>query len=85
MGKVFWHDHFEVYVFSRDHNPPHCHIYFPKKSNYKGFLKIDLQNFEVIDLEGISKKDFKLIQNFLTEERIKILMDEWERFHGKED
>ena len=82
MGKIFKSDFFEIYVFSRDHLPSHCHIYFPKKSNQKGFLKIELNDeLEVLDLNNISAKDIKKIEAFLTEDRISILKEKWEEFH----
>lgn len=84
MGRIFKSDHFEIYVFSNDHRPSHFHVYFPKKENAKGFLKVKFENLEAIDLENVSRSDIKKIEKFLTQDRIEILKSEWENFHGED-
>lgn len=81
MGKILWSDFFEIYIFTKDHKPAHFHVYFPKKANHNGHVKIDISSLEVLDLDNVSQKDLDKLGNFLTDERIKILLAEWERFH----
>ena len=87
MGKVFKHDFFEVYVFTKDHGPAHFHVYFPKKSNAVGFIKVLLErnseDLEIMDLENVGQKDLGKLEKFLTKQRIEILISEWEGFHGE--
>lgn len=83
MGKILIHDLFEIYIFTKDHLPSHFHVYFPKKGNYKGHVKIEMDSLEVIELDGISRKDLSKLRSFLTQERIETLKDEWERLHGE--
>ena len=81
VGKVLWSDFFEIHVFSRDHKPAHFHVYFPKKSNSKGNVKIEIETLDVVDLDNVSQKDLNKLSDFLTEERINLILAEWERFH----
>lgn len=87
MGKVFKHDFFEIHVFTKDHTPPHFHVYFPKKSNtagsFKVLLKDESEELEIIELINVGQKDLAKLEKFLTKERIKILIAEWEGFHGE--
>ena len=82
MGRILFSDNFEIYVFSRDHRPAHFHVYFPKKKDHKAFLKIELnETLDIIDLENISQRDVDRLAKFLTDDRIKLILEEWERFH----
>ena len=81
MGRILWHDFFEIHIFSRDHDPAHFHVYFPKKNNFKGNVKIDINTLEVLELDGISRKDLSRLLDFLTPTRVEILKEEWERLH----
>ena len=85
MGKILVHDFFEIYIFSKDHLPSHIHVYFPKKNNFSGHVKIEIETLEVIELENISRKDLKKVLTFLTIKRVLVLKEEWERLHGKEE
>lgn len=84
MGMIFKSDFFEIHVFSKDHKPSHFHVYFPKKSNASGFVKIQFDGLEIIDLENVSRKDIEKLEKFLTKSRIEMLKSEWENFHGED-
>lgn len=83
MGIIFKSDYFEIYVFGKDHKPAHFHVYFPRKANPKGFVKVEIETDQIIEIENVSRKKLKQLESFLTEERKEMLKKEWEAFHGK--
>lgn len=58
-------------IYSNDHNPPHVHAVSPG-----GCAKIKLITLECYYSRGYSRKDLKLIINFISEKR-DLLMEAW--------
>jgi len=62
-----------------DHNPPHLHIVKGREE----LASIDLKTFEITG-EGLSRKDMKRIEEYITNNYDKIIK-KWEKFHGEEE
>lgn len=69
-----------VYMYFKDHNPPHIHIYNGTYLNHDAHMKVNLETFEIIELEGFSGKSAKKILKFLRNYQVYLLM-KWSEFY----
>lgn len=78
MNTVLTTNHLKFKINANDHLPPHVHIEGGGAS-----LRVNLNTFEVMDAETeFSQSTVKLIILKVMENRI-LLLEEWERLHGK--
>jgi len=59
----------KIYVYPKDHKPPHVHALWPRGSNPEKTAKFEIDSLEVLEVEGFSAKDIKRIEKFLKERK----------------
>jgi hypothetical protein len=63
---------YKIYVYHKDHNPPHCHV----RTNGRDIV-VYLPSLERLDDKAL-KRDLKE----LLLENLDLLIDKWEEFNG---
>lgn len=64
-------------IRTRDHEPAHVHVVGPDRQ-----VKIAIETLDVIENNGFSNKDLKLILKYLSS-RKEQLIEKWEEIHGE--
>lgn len=79
--KVYSGNGFRIEVYSRDHEPVHCHVYFQDKYHFKvlmkGGLRVSLIDNTEIPTSDIIHRALKLVK-----EHKKTIGKTWRNFHG---
>lgn len=63
---------FKIYIYSKDHKPPHAHII---SNDNKGEFKISLDTFQITSSKGCNLKSYKLakIKNIISMNQEKLI------------
>lgn len=65
----------KVYIYPKDHDPPHVHVIGPDSE-----ARFYIHSLECYQSYGFSKKDVNRISEFL-EDNIELLIQAWEELH----
>ncbi|MGZ3686833.1 MAG: DUF4160 domain-containing protein [Bdellovibrionota bacterium] len=66
-------------VLSKDHEPPHCHVFYQGAK-----ARVRLDTLEVMDARGFSAKALTDIQRAVAQNQAALLA-KWEEYHGEEE
>jgi len=67
----------QIYVYPKDHAPPHIHAVWPSGRSPEAEAKIEIETGEVIECYGFSESDINQIVKFV-KERKEDLKEEWD-------
>lgn len=76
MGTIFIFRNIRIVIYSNDHLPPHIHAISPD-----GEAKIDLDSLECFFSRGYTRRDLKMILNFVAEKK-EVLQEAWDEIHS---
>ena len=79
MPKIETMHGISIYVYPKDHEPPHIHAVWPNGKNPEAEAKIDIETAEVIECYGFSESDVRQIVKF-AKERKEDLKEEWDEY-----
>lgn len=69
-----------VMIRTRDHDPPHVHVF---SAGAEARFRVDVSPVELLSNKGFSEKATKRIAEALTDRR-EFLMEKWDEYHGEE-
>ncbi|WP_340597050.1 hypothetical protein [Bdellovibrio sp. GT3] len=67
-----------VWIYYSDHGFPHVEIYQGKPENFEAHLKLNILNFEPLEVNGFSERSVRLIIKKLQPYREALLKDWYE-------
>jgi uncharacterized protein (DUF885 family) len=79
MGTIFQFRNTRIVIRTRDHNPPHVHVFHGDCS-----AKIEIETQIVVESIGFSRSDMRRIVAFL-KEREDLLLEAWNEIHKEEN
>ena len=68
-----------VYIYFKDHNPPHVHVYYGNAKNHEAAMILKIGSWEVLEVNGFTQKDVRLVIEEL-KKREHILMEKWNEY-----
>jgi hypothetical protein len=72
---LYWFKNIAIRIHTNDHGPAHRHAEAPD-----AWPKIDLKTLQVMEAEGFTKSELKIITEFVSI-RASRLMDKWKEIH----
>ncbi|MDQ7027097.1 MAG: DUF4160 domain-containing protein [Anaerolineae bacterium] len=76
---IIYKDGYRVTIFFNDHPPPHVHV-----TKDDGMARLGLNPVEMIDNEGLSRKELKTAIQIVESNR-DILIAKWNQIHGSDE
>jgi hypothetical protein len=76
-----------VYIFTNDHDPAHVHIFKGRKSDRKGYIKVNIgsdrepPSLVTITDSDVRNKDIIRALNLVAEHQ-EYLLERWSEYHG---
>ncbi|MEO5970807.1 MAG: DUF4160 domain-containing protein [Bdellovibrionia bacterium] len=71
---------FVIWTREPTSEPPHIHAYYPRFKDHEASAKVRIDTLGIMEHDGFSKADLKMIQEKVSEHRDR-LMEKWEEYH----
>lgn len=68
-----------VYIYFKDHNPPHVHVYYGSAKNHEASAVLEIGSWDILEVSGFSEKDVRLLVKEL-KKREQTLMEKWDEY-----
>ena len=78
MVTVFRVKNLRFQIYTHDHIPAHVHVL-----GHGGECRVNLENLRVISSNGFNSQEIRII-NIAVRENLEFLIEQWEKYHGKE-